>query len=120
MGVLNLTGATSFKRTLAAFLVGLMLAGPAAALPQGGEVVSGKASISQVNASTLQIRQFSANVIINWKGFSVGANALVRFFQPAAHGGFRGRRPRPIRGGRCVGEPADGPRRPSALLSREQ
>src|SRR6266566_4610003 len=72
------------KRMLAAVLAGLMIAGPAAALPQGGEVVSGKASISQVNASTLQIQQFSANVIINWKGFSVGANELVRFLQPGA------------------------------------
>ncbi|HEX9545745.1 MAG TPA: filamentous hemagglutinin N-terminal domain-containing protein, partial [Acidimicrobiales bacterium] len=68
----------------AAVLAGLMIAGPAAALPQGGEVVSGKAAISQVNASTLQIQQFSANVIINWKGFSVGANELVRFLQPGA------------------------------------
>src|SRR5712691_11540012 len=72
------------KRTLAAILAGLMIAGPAAALPQGGEVVSGKASISQVNGSTLQIQQFSANIIINWKGFSVGANELVRFLQPGA------------------------------------
>src|SRR2546426_305420 len=72
------------KRMLAAILAGLMIAGPAAALPQGGQVVSGKASISQVNASTLQIQQFSANVIINWKGFSVGASELVRFLQPGA------------------------------------
>src|SRR6266508_3373939 len=72
------------KRTVAAVLAGLMIAGPAAALPQGGEVVSGKATISQVNASTLQIQQFSTNVIINWQGFSVGANELVRFLQPGA------------------------------------
>src|SRR5256712_5568948 len=72
------------KRMLAAVLAGLMIAGPAAALPQGGEVVSGKASISQVNPSTIQIQQFTANVLINWKGFSVGANELVRFLQPGA------------------------------------
>src|SRR3989304_5076445 len=72
------------KRPLAAALAGLMVAGPAAALPQGGEVVSGKASISQVNSTTLQIQQSTANVIINWKGFSVGANELVRFLQPGA------------------------------------
>ena len=80
----NIPGGSSFKGTLAAFLTGLMLAGPAAALPQGGQVVSGNATISQVNPSTLQIQQFSANIIINWKGFSVGANELVRFLQPGA------------------------------------
>src|SRR6266581_570121 len=79
--ILEISG---LKRTLAAVLAGLMFAGPAAALPQGGEVVSGKATISQVNGSTLQIQQFSANIIINWKGFSVGANELVRFLQPVA------------------------------------
>jgi len=47
-------------------------------------VVSGKAAISQVNPSTIQIQQFTANVLINWKGFSVGANELVRFLQPGA------------------------------------
>src|SRR3979490_654699 len=77
-------GISGFKRSLAAVLAGLLFAGPAAALPQGGEVVSGKATISQVNTSTLQIQQFSPTVIINWKGFSVGANELVRFLQPGA------------------------------------
>jgi len=47
-------------------------------------VVSGKAAIAQVNPSTIQIQQFTANVVINWKGFSVGANELVRFLQPGA------------------------------------
>ena len=47
-------------------------------------MVSGKATISQVNPSTIQIQQFTANVVINWNGFSVGANELVRFLQPGA------------------------------------
>ena len=47
-------------------------------------MVSGKAAISQVNPSTIQIQQFTANIVINWKGFSVGANELVRFLQPGA------------------------------------
>ena len=47
-------------------------------------MVSGKAAISQVNPSTIQIQQYTANVVINWKGFSVGANELVRFLQPGA------------------------------------
>jgi filamentous haemagglutinin family N-terminal domain len=75
---------SSLKRTLAAVLAGLMMAGPAVALPQGGEVVSGKATISIVNSTTVRIQQYSANVIINWKGFSVGANELVQFLQPGA------------------------------------
>src|SRR6266508_2604722 len=73
-----------FSRLLSAILAGLLFAGPAAALPQEGQVVSGKAAISQVNPSTIQIQQFTANVVINWKGFSVGGNELVRFLQPGA------------------------------------
>ena len=75
---------SALKRSLSAALAGLLFAGPAAALPQGGQVVSGKAAISQVNPSTIQIQQFTANIVINWKGFSVGANELVRFLQPGA------------------------------------
>ena len=34
--------------------------------------------------SSRLIQQFTANIVINWKGFSVGANELVRFLQPGA------------------------------------
>ncbi len=67
---------------LASVLAGLITAGPAGALPQGGQVASGQAVISQPNGTTLQIQQLSSNVIINWTGFSVGLNELVRFLQP--------------------------------------
>jgi filamentous hemagglutinin family protein len=81
---MSLPPQSALKRSLSAALAGLLFAGPAAALPQGGQVVSGKAAISQVNPSTIQIQQFTANIVINWKGFSVGANELVRFLQPGA------------------------------------
>ncbi|HEV8530022.1 MAG TPA: filamentous hemagglutinin N-terminal domain-containing protein, partial [Methylomirabilota bacterium] len=67
---------------LASALAGLITAGPAGALPQGGQVVSGQAVISQPNGTTLQIQQVTGKVIINWSGFSVGLNELVRFLQP--------------------------------------
>src|SRR5712692_6857768 len=67
---------------LASALAALIAAGPAGALPQGGQVASGQAVITQPNGTTLQIQQLSSNVIINWTGFSVGLNELVRFLQP--------------------------------------
>src|SRR4030095_7548756 len=81
---MSLPPQSSLKRSLSAALAGLLFASPPAALPPRGQVVSGKAAISQVNPGTIQIQQFTANVVINWKGFSVGANELVRFLQPGA------------------------------------
>jgi len=67
---------------LASALASLIAAAPAGALPQGGQVVTGQAVITQPNGTTLQVQQLSSNVIINWQGFSVGLNELVRFLQP--------------------------------------
>jgi len=56
---------------------------PAVALPQGGSVAAGTASIS-TNASTLTVNQTSSKAIINWQNFSVGAGESVNFRQPGA------------------------------------
>ncbi|MEI9989831.1 MAG: GLUG motif-containing protein [Rhizomicrobium sp.] len=56
----------------------------AAALPVGGQVVSGQASLQQPNADTLNVNQSSQNAIINWQGFGVGAGQTVNFRQPGA------------------------------------
>lgn len=54
-----------------------------AALPQGGSVVAGQAQITQ-NAATLQVRQTSAQAILAWRRFDIGAQAAVQFVQPGA------------------------------------
>ncbi|MDP2834547.1 MAG: filamentous hemagglutinin N-terminal domain-containing protein [Pseudomonadota bacterium] len=53
------------------------------ALPSGGQVVAGQASISQVDAR-MDIRQSSERAILNWQGFDIGAQAQVHFQQPSA------------------------------------
>lgn len=72
------------RAVLASFLIGTLVAGPACALPQDDRVTSGQATISQVNPKTLRVNQVSDKVIINWRGFSINANELVRFLQPSA------------------------------------
>ena len=54
------------------------------ALPAGGQVVGGSASISQANGQTLNVNQSSNKAIINWKGFSINVNELVKFNQPSS------------------------------------
>ena len=52
------------------------------ALPQGGQVAAGSATItSGVNAT--DINQASQRSVINWNGFEVGANESVNFYQPS-------------------------------------
>ena len=57
---------------------------PAAnALPTGGQVTSGSATISQ-SGNTLNINQSSAKMIANWGSFDIGKDAKVNFIQPNA------------------------------------
>ncbi|HEY0233699.1 MAG TPA: filamentous hemagglutinin N-terminal domain-containing protein [Afipia sp.] len=51
--------------------------------PTGGSVVAGSAGISQLGNIT-DINQSSQRAIINWQGFSVGAQNTVNFYQPGA------------------------------------
>ncbi|HTV27053.1 MAG TPA: filamentous hemagglutinin N-terminal domain-containing protein, partial [Xanthobacteraceae bacterium] len=53
-------------------------------MPTGGAVSAGAASISQPNASTLNINQSTNQAIINWNTFSVGRGDTVNFNQPGA------------------------------------
>lgn len=57
-------------------------AGPALALPTGGQVTHGSATFAQSGA-TLAITN-SNGAIIQWPGFSIGSGELVRFNQPNA------------------------------------
>ena len=54
----------------------------ATALPTGGKLVAGQASIAQ-SAATLTITQSSNRAAIDWTTFNVGAQAQVNFNQPS-------------------------------------
>src|SRR3569833_2259003 len=70
--------------TTMAAMAALMLPAPSArAGPAGGTVVEGAATISQGGTAT-NINQSTNKAIINWQGFSVGANESVNFYQPGA------------------------------------
>lgn len=61
------------------------LADPAAsALPTGGQVTAGSASISTPSAGAMRIDQATDRTIINWQIFSIGSAASVRFVQPSS------------------------------------
>ncbi|MBI4986283.1 MAG: filamentous hemagglutinin N-terminal domain-containing protein, partial [Rhodocyclales bacterium] len=56
--------------------------GQALALPSGAQVVSGSAGIAQ-SGNVLTVRN-SANAILNWQKFGIGADETVKFIQPSA------------------------------------
>lgn len=57
---------------------------PAAqALPSGGQVSAGQASITQTGA-LMQIQQSSQRAVMNWQSFNVGKDSQVQFIQPNA------------------------------------
>jgi filamentous hemagglutinin family protein len=67
-------------------LIGALILSPplVSAFPVGGKVAAGKAAIGQPNGRTLNINQLTDKAIINWKGFSINVNELVKFTQPNA------------------------------------
>ncbi|UDF32960.1 UNVERIFIED_ORG: YDG domain-containing protein (plasmid) [Roseateles sp. XES5] len=74
------------RRAAAALLASTALAAPALAqdaLPTGGQVVSGTATIT-TNGAAMTIDQSSERMIANWQGFSIGAGNSVTFNQPGA------------------------------------
>lgn len=69
-----------------ALLSGTMFTAPAVAqeaLPTGGQVVAGSATIA-TNGPTMTINQSSDTMIANWQTFSIGTNNTVTFNQPNA------------------------------------
>ncbi|MBN8968875.1 MAG: filamentous hemagglutinin N-terminal domain-containing protein [Rhizobiales bacterium] len=69
--------------TMTAMAALMVLSRPVLAGPVGGTVVDGAAAISQAGTAT-NINQPTNKAIINWQGFSVGANESVNFYQPGA------------------------------------
>jgi filamentous hemagglutinin family protein len=78
------SGVTGMAGVLAA---AALLAGSGAALaqalPTGGSVVAGAATLSQAG-NQLTVTQATQRVVTNWNTFDVGAGATVRFDQPNA------------------------------------
>ncbi|MFN8612224.1 MAG: filamentous hemagglutinin N-terminal domain-containing protein [Vulcanimicrobiota bacterium] len=69
-------------RKRATLLAGLLaLGGRAWGLPEGGQVQAGSVQ-TQAAGTTMTIQQMSDRAIINWNGFSIGANELVNVLQP--------------------------------------
>ena len=66
-----------------AFAICVGLSGAALALPQGGKVVSGNATIGKPDPNTEVIKQTTDKAIIDWLSFSIGAGEKVRFYQPS-------------------------------------
>ena len=54
------------------------------ALPTGGSVASGAASIGRAGSS-MTVTQSSQRAIVNWGDFSIGQGASVNFAQPNAN-----------------------------------
>jgi len=67
----------------AVLLAAGILPGAVWALPSGGQVAAGQASISQ-SGNAMTINQASDKAILNWSGFGIGADESVRFVQPSA------------------------------------
>ena len=88
------------KRSAAALMLTLAIGAHAAlaadlaatALPGGGQVSAGQATISSTGAA-MTINQGSQRAIINWQNFDIGSQASVNFQQPNS---FR-RHPQPRR-----------------------
>ena len=80
------SAATGFVRATRVLAVAAALLAPlgVAANPEGGRVVVGAASITQSTPKRLDIRQSTDKAILDWRGFSIGADEHTHFQQPSA------------------------------------
>lgn len=75
------TASFAVKALSACLMLGL--GASAYALPAGGVVAAGGASITS-NGSTTTINQSTANAVINWQSFGIAAGQSVQFVQPGS------------------------------------
>lgn len=73
----------SFAVKLLSVCLMLGFGGAALALPTDGVVAAGSATISSTGSATT-IHQSSANAVINWQSFGIGAGQTVQFVQPGS------------------------------------
>ena len=78
----RLRSGTALGGALAATLLAAALPGPAGAMPQGGTVVSGGATITQ-SGNQLKVTQTTPKVAINWQSYGIAANEIVTYYQPS-------------------------------------
>ncbi len=50
--------------------------------PKGGKVVAGQATISQPNATTVEIQQHTQKAIVDWRSFNIAPNETTKIVQP--------------------------------------
>ncbi|CAN1556218.1 Filamentous haemagglutinin, N-terminal [Burkholderiaceae bacterium] len=55
------------------------------ALPQGANLVSGQATVTQTAPNALSIGQTSNRAVLDWNSFNIGSQASVQFNQPNAN-----------------------------------
>ena len=72
------------KELFGAVCLTAFVTGQVYALPEGGEVVAGQASIIRPSSVEMLIKQVTDKAIINWSAFNIARNELVRFNQPSS------------------------------------
>ena len=77
-----LNSTTALCGVLSAALLAAAVASPARAMPQGGTVVSGSATITQ-SGSTLKVVQTTDKAAINWQSYNISASESVTYYQPS-------------------------------------
>lgn len=78
-------GSRNLAMLLVFFALAVCVSTPTFAGPQGGNVVGGLAQITRPDAVTTNIVQATEKAIINWNGFNIDTNELVKFVQPSAN-----------------------------------
>ena len=68
----------------ASFMTGALSPLAAWALPQGGTVAAGSATVSTPTSTSMRIDQATDRLIMDWTRFNIAANEAVRFQQPSA------------------------------------
>ena len=80
---LSLAVALAFVAGTGATLGTLPAPALAQALPTGGQVAAGAATISTPSANSMVVKQTTDRVAINWQSFNIGHGNSVRFDQPS-------------------------------------
>lgn len=69
--------------TLRILLRAIIVGSIAFAIPEGGVVTNGVATISSPDSQTVQIKQSSDKAIIQWNSFNIGSSEKTQFVQPS-------------------------------------
>lgn len=76
--------AVNSRGRIIAILSVLLPGFPAQALPTGGTVQSGTATISNTTSTKTTVTQTSSSAVINWSSFNTASNETVQFVVPSA------------------------------------